>query len=739
MLAQGAILSNRYQVVRSLGRGGMSNVYLCRDLHLTGKMWVLKEMTVSYGDPREQALAIKQFEMEANLLAHLDHPNLPQVIDYFTQGGKYYLVMEYVDGQDLGTIIAKSPGPLPEKKVIEFGIQIATVLYYLHCRKPNPIIFRDLKPSNIMVCGDLIKLIDFGIARIFNPSKAGDTMRIGSPGYAPPEQYSGQTDPRSDVYSLGVTLHQLLTKRDPASTQTPFKIPPARSLNPKVSKEMEKIIEKATRSEPNHRFSSALEMKRALQGLLQPQLTKPATAAVSSPVVSRPPRWRRISFKFALFLTVVIAFFLYLYYPEIYPKIWNLFFKPKPAPTVEPTPSEDFKSLGIKSYQDGDYEKAVDYLQKAINLERSDGETWLYYNNAYIERNKLPSVTIGVVVPEVEPYLYESRQMLKGVALAVKQANDGGGVKDKRIKVIIEKDRDDDALSQEIASRLCSNNEVLGVIGYFSSHCTIAAGSIYNLKHVPLISPTATANSISELGPFVLRVCGDDRSEYEALAKATIEVLKPKNVAVLYDSQGFSDLVAIYENNIKSQGMEIIGERQFNCFVNENFQLSIKDFMNMKPDLIFLAGYEHILKQYFSQAYEEGFRTNYLAPHTVCTEKILQKNWPEMEGLTGTAFFNTGLSNPVSAMFVDDFRIFGEDAPDGVAAQSYDAAKLLIKAMKDGGLNRLNIIAFILSLKKETGGFLGVTGVIAFNGKNTPLKEWVLVKASNGRFVMISK
>jgi eukaryotic-like serine/threonine-protein kinase len=277
MLQVGSILSNRYRILANLARGGMSNIYLCEDLRLTGKKWVVKEMAAQYGDSAEQSKALEHFKREASLLANLEHRHLPKVIDYFYENGNYHFVMEYVEGDDLSKILSKSTAPLSEKQVIDWGMQIATVLYFLHCRKPNPIIFRDIKPSNIMVSGNVVKLIDMGIARHFTPGKKGDTMRIGSPGYAPPEQYSGQTDPRSDIYSLGVTLYQLLTKYDPSSTQTPFKFPPIRTVNPAVSQRMAEVIEKAIQIDPGHRYQTAIDLKKDLQSILGPDITSPAS------------------------------------------------------------------------------------------------------------------------------------------------------------------------------------------------------------------------------------------------------------------------------------------------------------------------------------------------------------------------------------------------------------------------------------------------------------------------------
>lgn len=284
----GSILGNRYRILQNLARGGMSTIYLCEDIRLVGKKWVLKEFTAQYGDTQETSKALDHFKREASLLANLEHRNLPKVVDYFFENGNYHFVMEFVEGEDLSKIMAKSPGPIPEKVVADWAIQIATVLYFLHCRKPKPIIFRDIKPSNIMITGNTVKLIDFGIARHFTPGKKGDTMRIGSPGYAPPEQYSGQTDPRSDIFSLGVTLLQLLTKFDPTTTQTPFKFPPIRNLNPSVSTQMAKIVEKAVQIDPNQRYQTAIELKKDLQTLIGAERTSPARFTSPSNVPTLP-------------------------------------------------------------------------------------------------------------------------------------------------------------------------------------------------------------------------------------------------------------------------------------------------------------------------------------------------------------------------------------------------------------------------------------------------------------------
>ncbi|MFQ6101778.1 MAG: protein kinase [Anaerolineae bacterium] len=267
LLSRGAVLHDRYRVVRVLGRGGMGAVYLVEDLRLYGKHWAMKELTEHFSNAAERAEGVAQFQHEVEILVGLRHPNLPLVVDAFEAGGRHYLVMEFIEGQTLEEIQKAAPeGQLPEEQALGWTVQICTVLDYLHSHDP-PVIFRDLKPSNVMITPrGQVKLIDFGVARLFNPAKGTDTLKMGTAGYAPPEQYAGkgQTTPRSDVYALGATLHELLTGEDP--TTHPFVFTPIRRLNRKVSARTARAITRAIQMDPDDRFPSASAMKTALVG-----------------------------------------------------------------------------------------------------------------------------------------------------------------------------------------------------------------------------------------------------------------------------------------------------------------------------------------------------------------------------------------------------------------------------------------------------------------------------------------
>ena len=280
LLPANALLSNRYVILRRVGKGGMGAVYQASDTRLSSKVWAIKEMSdAALPDPVERQQAREAFQREAQMLALLDHPNLPKVNDFFIESGKLYLVMDYIDGQTLEDLLDQSASLLPEAQVLQWAEQLCEVLDYLHRCTP-PIIFRDLKPGNIMLDrSGRIKLIDFGVARLFKTGQARDTANFGTAGYAPPEQYGkGQTDARSDVYALGVTLHQLLTRYDPALT--PFNLPPARNVNPAVSPHVEQAILKATQAAQTNRFQRTTEFKAAL---LAPVVDQQKTTPTSQP------------------------------------------------------------------------------------------------------------------------------------------------------------------------------------------------------------------------------------------------------------------------------------------------------------------------------------------------------------------------------------------------------------------------------------------------------------------------
>lgn len=267
MLETGMILQERYHTVRKLGGGGMGTVYLAEDRRLPGRKCALKEMIPQDLPAADRNWAIQAFQMEAQMLANLNHPGLTRVTDFFGEKGNWYLVMDFVPGETLEDRVARYPDhKLPIREMLHIVEQLCNVLNYLHGRNP-PVIFRDLKPSNVMITPQQdIKLIDFGIARFFKTGQTSDTTNLGTPGYAAPEQYggAGQSDARTDIYSLGVLIHHMVTGYDPSKAQSPFPLPDPRSIMPTIPPHLAQVISRATQLQPKLRFGSVAELQHVM-------------------------------------------------------------------------------------------------------------------------------------------------------------------------------------------------------------------------------------------------------------------------------------------------------------------------------------------------------------------------------------------------------------------------------------------------------------------------------------------
>jgi len=264
-LQSGTILEERYEIERVLGVGGMGAVYLARDKRFSvTKHIAIKEIVGQVRDDTIQTTMVVNFEREANLLATVNHPAIPKIHDYFTIGNQWYLVMQYIQGNNLESILDSTEGLLPVNQIVLWAIELCDVLQYLHSREPEPIVFRDMKPANIMITPENhVVLVDFGIAKELEAGQKG-TM-IGTEGYSPPEQYRGEASPQVDIYALGATMHHLLTGIDPKD-EAPFTFAerPIRQLNAEVPIELENIIESTLEYNAADRFKDAYQIKNKL-------------------------------------------------------------------------------------------------------------------------------------------------------------------------------------------------------------------------------------------------------------------------------------------------------------------------------------------------------------------------------------------------------------------------------------------------------------------------------------------
>ena len=276
-LQLGDLLRDRYKITSHIGRGGMGAIYQAEDVRLEGRLCAVKEVR---GDSEQSAetqqQAREQFYNEAKVLARLDHPSLPKVSDYFSIGGRDYLVMDYVPGRDLKDIMneARQNGRfLPESEVLRWAVQLADALEYLHSQDP-PIVHRDIKPSNLKLTpSGLLKLVDFGLVKLLEPDERTVTIiqGLGTAYYTPLEQYggdTGHTDARTDLYALGATLYHLLTNEPPAEAKQRFLRPdalkPIHALNPAISMSSEQAITWAMALHPDDRHPNVTTFREAL-------------------------------------------------------------------------------------------------------------------------------------------------------------------------------------------------------------------------------------------------------------------------------------------------------------------------------------------------------------------------------------------------------------------------------------------------------------------------------------------
>lgn len=255
MAVFGQVIDDKYEILKLIGEGGMSRVYLAMDKRLN-KSWAVKEIEKKATD-RNNEIVIQSAITEANMIKQFDHPAIVRIVDIIDYGNVIYIVEDYVEGETLEALV-EADGAQSEELVVDWAKQICEALDYLHSRTP-PVIYRDMKPANVMLSPDgKIRVIDFGIAREYKESSQKDTTSLGTRAYAPREQFGGKTDARSDIYSLGITMFQLITGLDPCLATT--EIQPVRQINPALSEGIETIIQKCVQASPENRYQSCMEL-----------------------------------------------------------------------------------------------------------------------------------------------------------------------------------------------------------------------------------------------------------------------------------------------------------------------------------------------------------------------------------------------------------------------------------------------------------------------------------------------
>lgn len=365
----GTVIDGKYEVLREIGRGGMSVVYLAMDTHLN-KQWAVKEIRKK-GSGKNDEIVVNSLLAEANMMKRLDHPSLPRIVDIIDNGVTIYVVMDYIEGESLDKILNEY-GAQPEEKVINWAMQIADALAYLHSQKP-PIIYRDMKPANVMLKPEgNIKIIDFGIAREYKEQNLADTTVLGTKGYAPPEQYSGQTDPRSDIFALGMTMHHLLTGVDPRNGE-PYA--PVRQWNPELSEGIEIIIDRCVQPASENRYQSCADL---IYDLEHPELITKG--------FKRKQKQRLASFLVTAILTIVMlisGFVCSFASTQVNNNTYDSLISVMASTSLDEKISSYKQAIAIYSYDTQAYIKILEAYENEGQFDKAENNEFLALYNRY--------------------------------------------------------------------------------------------------------------------------------------------------------------------------------------------------------------------------------------------------------------------------------------------------------------------------------------------------------------------
>jgi branched-chain amino acid transport system substrate-binding protein len=692
-LSQGQVINNRYRIVRLLGQGGFGAVYRAWDVNLNRSCALKENLDAS---PTAQV----QFEREAMLLANLSHPNLARVTDYFfIQGQGQYLVMDYIEGEDLQALLDRTQGPLPEAQVLEWVSQVCEALDYLHSQTP-PVIHRDIKPANIKITpqGRAV-LVDFGIAKIFDPQlRTTVGARAVTPGFSPPEQYGqATTDARSDIYALGATLYTLLTGQVPPASvdilsgDAPSPAP-AHAINPQLLPQVSQAIEKAMQVNRSERFASALEFKRALTAATQVTPSPQIVAPLSPPAA--PSRRRPVV------AAIVVVVLLLL---------------------VGAAALGGLQLLGSGGKGNG-----------------SSGSVTVYPTLTLPPAIQPQGVLkIGLLAPLTGAVPTFGVSTREGAQMAVNEWNAKGGLLAKQIQLIVVDSQCAPDPALNAANQLIDQDQVKFIIGEVCSNASIPVSDIANQKQVLQISPSSTnfavtMNKDDSVKPYTFRACYTDSFQGQVMARfALSQGYKTAFILFNPDNPYTLGLANTFETTFITQGGQIVGKEVYSEGMKD-FSPILTNVARARPDVLWVGDYYSMVNRIGAQAKAMG----------VTAAMLGGDGWdsPELDlGAVDGGFysnhFNPADPRPIVQSWVGAYGQIYKDAggnpkvPDALAALSYDATNMLLAAIQQAGVDDPSRVKDVLAgLTWE-----GVTGNIAFDNHHNPIKSAVVIAVKGGQ------
>jgi serine/threonine protein kinase/ABC-type branched-subunit amino acid transport system substrate-binding protein len=736
--------------VRFIGRGGMGAVYLCEDLRLPGKRWALKEMILH--DPGVAEQVRDSFIREARFLAGLRHRSLPTIVDVFSIKTRQYLVMEFIEGQTLAQKV-ESEGVPSDTLALSWALELAQVLDYLH-RQDRPIIFRDLKPENIMINEEgHVKVIDFGLARHFEPGKRRDTQASGTVGYAPPEQWedSGQSDPRSDIYSLAATLFFVLTGRPPSPIYGSHRIRPYR---PDIDPGIEALVLKCLQPDPTQRYGSAAELIKDLLMLLSEdkhqgamRLEAPSThepARIPSPLSRQKASSLRRPHSFPRRLPSLLGIGLVLFLVGLLLPFVNL---ESSARTPRNKASDHFAELMAETdplkrevrllMGQGKYKEAIAKLDDLCARYPDDPEALILKNNAYAEFSKLETYRL----PVLSSWHGAERggiQLLYGFGLAQTQLNRRRIGKKPLLVLQLYDDRSNNESLLNIVSELASDIEVPLILGPFTSQQTRLIAPLANSKGLPVLAPVASDPQVFSTGRYIFSASDTDTKKIQTLA-AYMHRTGNRNAAVFSNSasvisRSWSD--AFVETFQAEGGLIASTEDYPNNQVD--FSRQIREARTQGADCIFLAEYRIPPVISFCESLQaSGWKPTVGANTAVFSESLFRRGEQVVDGLLLSTYYVPDRGDKESKAFNREFRqTFDGRKPTHREANSYDALFLATEAIDSVGLDREKLREYFTSIGDTSPSYKGISGEFALN-RTLGARTAYILKAEHGTYKLV--
>ncbi len=862
------VQGGRYIIKKILGQGGMGAALLATDIRLDSKPVVIKELISDNTDPAKLQEDVRNFKREVATLAHLDHPLIPNVTDHFQEGPRYFMVQEYVEGENLEERMDRVNQPMKEREALGYASEILDILDYLSQETP-PIVHRDIKPANIII-GSKDKrahLVDFGIARadVARNTQRKQTSALGTPGYAPPEQYQGNADPRSDLYALAATMHHLLTNRDPRN-HPPFTYPPVRTLNPQLTPEIEKVLSRALINDINQRYQSAAAMKQAIDDILlkrhgvsgntgsytlgtsgtigavgaasaanaptvpyqparnqpSPPTPIPATpyqAAQSQqsypsylpppPVAmgSRPPQRQSNTRRNLLLLILVVlligaGIFAIPYIRSLGQSNNSSTGNTATTPITTPLPTNgigvvkapDGEPIGISDgtvafavsgpggvnkrdaadrLKAGDAIAAESLWHSALASDSGDAESLIYLEDQRVlnlhSTTNTPYITIVVGTMMTGDNASVGHDDLQGAYVAQKESNDGsqlaGGT---LIRLLIANSGNNklyaDTVAQQIVLLAKADPTFVGVMGWpFSTHALAAINTLAK-AHIPMVSQTASSDSLTGISPYFLRVAPANKRQAIIGAKYAEQTLQAKTAVAFVDPADSytQSLEQSFSAQFTADGNKILATENYTVGQNGHAALPglLQKALSMNPNIIYFAGHASDVSIILSNLPTSGpfatlpilggdalYELNYPSSatsgfnHLRFTAFAYPDEWVA-QNLQQPKFF-TDYSSAYNPSNQHPSGQYGYTRPTADVILSYDAMLTILKASNTVLTSNISLNPADLqkALKQITGSkaIQGVSGQISLGSDNDPTnKAIVVLSVDSGHIVLKS-